>query len=74
MDRAEHLQWCKDRALGYVDQGDLEQAFASFISDVGKHPETEAVSKLVRELGFPMLMSGFLNTPALMRSHIEGYN
>jgi len=39
--RAEHLAWCKERALAYVEQGDLNNAFASLISDLRKHPETE---------------------------------
>lgn len=38
--RAEHVAWCKARALQYVDEGDLNNAFASLISDLGKHSET----------------------------------
>jgi hypothetical protein len=38
--RAEHLEWCKKRALEYVNRGDTSQAFASMGSDLGKHPET----------------------------------
>ena len=29
MTRAEHLQWAKDRALEYADQGDTGNAMAS---------------------------------------------
>jgi hypothetical protein len=39
-DCAEHLEWCKSRALEYLEQGDLLQAHASMISDLSKHPET----------------------------------
>ena len=39
MTREEHLAWCKQQALEYVDAGDLEQAVASMGSDLGKHPE-----------------------------------
>ena len=39
--RADHLAWCKSRALKYVDAGDLNQAYASMVSDLGKHPQTE---------------------------------
>jgi hypothetical protein len=39
--RAEHLQWCKDRALEYVELGDLDNAIASMQSDLNKHPETQ---------------------------------
>lgn len=38
--RAEHLQWCKDRAMEYVNKGDYLNAIASMTSDLGKHPET----------------------------------
>lgn len=37
---AEHLQWCKDRAIEYVDAGDLNQAYTSMITDRGDHPLT----------------------------------
>ena len=40
MTRQEHLDWCKQRALEYVDGGDLTNAYASMVSDLGKHPET----------------------------------
>lgn len=34
---AEHLAWCKQRALEYVNAGDLGLAAASIVSDIGKH-------------------------------------
>lgn len=70
--RAEHLAWCKQRALEYVAAGDTAQAFASMTSDLGKHPETENHGAI--ELGTMMLFSGMLNTPAEMRRFIEGFN
>ena len=70
--RAEHLTWCKERALEYVDAGDLQNAFASMVSDLGKHSETVGHAGI--ELGFMLMMSGFLTTPQQMREHIEGYN
>jgi hypothetical protein len=30
--RSEHLQWCKDRALEYLERGDVTNAFASFFN------------------------------------------
>jgi hypothetical protein len=48
--REEHLAWCKARALEYVHEGDLADAVASMISDMGKHPETE-VSFVLVQLG-----------------------
>lgn len=41
MNREEHLQWAKDRALEYVEAGELQNAIASMISDLQKHPELE---------------------------------
>jgi len=36
---AEHLAWCKVRALEYVERGDMLNAVASMASDLRKHPE-----------------------------------
>ena len=70
--RAEHLQWCKDRALEYVDINDTQQAFASMASDLGKHPETDGHGAL--ELGMMLLMAGHLSSPHEMRKFINGFN
>lgn len=45
LSRADHLQWCKDRALEYAERGELNDAFASFWSDIKKHPETDLAAK-----------------------------
>lgn len=70
--RAEHLEWCKRRALQYCDIGDVNQAFASMGSDLGKHPETAKHGGM--ELGMMMLIAGHLDTPEKMRKFIEGFN
>ena len=70
MGRAEHVAWCKQRALAYVDQGDLNNAFASLNSDLRKHPETEGHAAI--ELGMMLLIAGHLDTPAKMREWIDG--
>lgn len=72
MDRGEHLVWCKKRALEYVDHGDVKNAWASFMSDMRKHPDTASHSAL--ELGHMLFMSGQLNSPVEMRKFIEGFN
>lgn len=72
--REEHLQWCKDRALEYCDANDPDQAFASFLSDVTKHPETMDIRDTIGMLGLPLKMMGQLETAEKMRNHIEGYN
>ena len=66
--RAEHLAWCKQRALAYLPN-DPEQAFTSMASDLDKHDETRGHAGI--ELGFMLLMTGNLNE---MRSFIEGFN
>ena len=70
--RAEHLQFCKDRALVYADQGDLPQAMASMGSDLRKHPETENHGGI--ELMMMLAMAGRLSTAAEIRKFIEGFN
>ena len=72
MTRAEHLAWCKRRALEYVEAGDIQQAFTSMASDLGKHDETAGHSAI--QLGMMMLMGGHLSTATEMRKFINGFN
>lgn len=72
MTRSEHISWCKKRALEYVDQNDNQQAFASMVSDLSKHPETQG--HVAIQLGMTLNMSGKLNTSHEMRKFIEGFN
>lgn len=69
--REQHLEWCKKRALEYVDAGDLHQAFASMGSDLGKHEGTAGHSAM--QIGMMMLLGGQLNTPEAMRKFINGF-
>lgn len=73
-ERQKHLDWCKQRAFQYCDAGDPQQAFASFASDVRKHPSTEDIIETITMLGTPLLMGGHLDTAEKMREHIDGYN
>jgi len=66
MDRAEHLEWAKNRALEYVRINDLKNAWASMASDLGKH--------IGIQLGMMMLMSGHLSTSNEMKEFIIGFN
>lgn len=70
--RSQHLQWCKQRALAYVDAGDLPQAWASMASDMSKHPETS--EHIALEMGTMMLLGGMLNSQKEMRDFIKGFN
>lgn len=51
-----HMEWCKERALAYLDQGDCANAIASFLSDTQKDPETKDL--LECPLGGFMLVMG----------------
>ena len=72
MNRQEHLEWCKKRALEYVDMGDVSQAYASMISDLRKHSETENHPAI--ELGAMMMFANHLATAEKMRKFINGFN
>ncbi len=69
--RAEHLAWCKERALAYLP-ADPQQAFTSMASDLGKHPETEG--HVAIDLGMMMLMGGQMETAEQTRKFIDGFN
>jgi hypothetical protein len=71
-DRREHLAWCKQRALEYVDAGDVDLALASLISDLGKHPSTVRTGQIVAEAGTMLAAAGELSTPEKMREWING--
>ncbi len=43
MTRAEHLTGCRKRALELLDAGETQQAIASMVSDLGKHPRQQFV-------------------------------
>jgi Tfp pilus assembly protein PilF len=68
--RAEHLAWCKERALEYLDAGDLANAVASMGSDLNKHPQTGAGAALM-SLGLMYVMNC---DQAGVRRWIEGFN
>lgn len=72
MTRTEHLEWCKRRALQYVEDGNLDDAYTSMASDLRKHPELKDHPAI--GLGLQMMMSGLLSTPGEMRRFILGFN
>lgn len=71
MTRAEHLAWCKQRAIEYVDMGELHNAYASMGSDLSKHPDTANHPAI--KLGMGLMLCGALNTKDEMRRFIEGF-
>lgn len=70
--REDHMEWVKERALQYVDDGDVQNAFASLVSDLNKHSET--VNHGATNLGMMLMLGGHLSTPEQMREFIEGVN
>jgi hypothetical protein len=70
--RAEHVAWCKERALEYVEMGDLGQAVASMVSDMNKHPATLAsTAAFMGQVGLVAAMRGDADG---VRRWIEGFN
>lgn len=72
MTRAEHLAWCKQRALEYLDRGETRDALASMFSDLGKHEGTKGHAGI--QVGVTMMMMGLLTEPEETRRYIEGFN
>lgn len=72
--RDEHLQWCKERALEYVENGDNVQALASFRSDLTKHPGTQSSIDICDRLGVGLAMMGQLQSAEQMRKFINDFN
>jgi hypothetical protein len=72
MDRAQHLAWCKQRALELADAGECDQAFASMVSDLGKHPDTEGHAGIM--LGMMLKVGGHMSDAGEVRRFIEGFN
>jgi hypothetical protein len=72
MTRQEHLDWCKKRALEYVDRGDMKNAYASMVSDLNKHEETRNHSAI--QLGMMLMMGGYLAKKEEMTKFINGFN
>lgn len=67
MTRAEHIRWCKERALAYLP--DTAQASAAFASDINKHDET---AKAFAGMG-GLLLRAALTGPDELKRFIEGF-
>jgi hypothetical protein len=70
--RAEHLKWCKERANEYLELGDKNQAFTSFMSNMSKHEET--ANHMALGMGTMLLVTGNLSTTHEMKNWIDGFN
>ena len=72
MTRQEHMEWCKKRALEYINHGDNQSAITSMLSDLQKHPETEKHAGI--SLGMMLMMAGQLSTDKQVEDFINGFN
>lgn len=72
MNREQHLQWAKDRALEYVRRGELTNAYSSLRSDLSKHEELANHPGI--GLGDRLFVGGHLRSEGQMRHWIEGFN
>jgi hypothetical protein len=72
MTREEHLQWCKDRAMEYVEREDYSSAIASMGTDLNLHPQTRDHAGI--QLGVALLMIGKLNTYEEALEFIQGFH
>ena len=69
--RADHLAWCKSRALQILDAGDEQGAVASMISDLGKWEGPLYEPELLRVLAADGMI--FRKGEAQVRNWIEGF-
>lgn len=69
--RAEHLEWCKQRAREYVERGQFADAVASMMSDMDKHPETKLDNPFLMMMGIQAVTSGGATD---VRRFIDGFN
>lgn len=73
--RAEHLKWCKERAIAEFDfSGRPQDAMASMISDLGKHPGTADSVRLAATLGMQLVANGHMSTRAQVVEFVNGFN
>lgn len=70
MTRDEHLRWCKQRALEYLDRGELQDAVSSMLSDLNKHPDTRGIGEKLAPLAMLYLTNGDATG---VRRFIEGF-
>ena len=72
MTRAEHVAWCKERALVYARADDLTQAVTSMASDLSQHPEVDPM--LISTMVMIGLHDALRGDRAAVIRWIEGFN
>jgi len=66
----EHMTLSKQRALEYLDRGEVVQAITSMLSDLSKHDETRGIGEKMAPLG---LMAAWNRDPIEARRFIVGF-
>jgi len=69
--RAEHMSWCKRRALAYLPD-DPQGALASMMLDLSKHPGTD--DPAMARLTMMQMLDGHLSSADQVRRHIDGFD
>ncbi len=73
MTRAEHIKWCKERAIAEMDFYDKpEQGIISMMSDLRKHPETN--NDTMQTMCAMMLVAGKIKSRQQAIDFINGFN
>jgi hypothetical protein len=67
--REEHVEWCKARAMEYYNEGDMQSAVTSMVSDMDKREDTKINSALVM-LSMTYLLHGSLSD---IKRWIQGF-
>lgn len=62
--RSEHLEWCINRAMEYINRDQISEAYSSIISDLHKHPET--ISAFGTQILLMIMIGGDLNKNELL--------
>lgn len=68
----EHLDWATERAMQYFDAGDKTNAFASFLSDVGKHDGTAWIQ--THPMTFAVLEDGHSRGRDAFKAAMNGFS
>ena len=72
--REEHIQFCKARAMEYVEHGELLNAVTSMMSDLEKHEETRSTGKALSALGLLAAMQAQQGDRQAVERYILGFN
>ena len=72
--RAEHVQFCKDTAMKYVERGELLEAVTAMMSDMDKHPETSGSKGSLAMLGMLAAMQAQRGDREGVVRFIQGFN